>query len=77
MAEKKTKEQVMAEMELEAAKAHVELDEFTGSMGENSPQLETVTSLANWWHKWYLKAGHKRLGRMLMEYETVLTKKEE
>jgi len=26
----------------------------------------TVAQLADWWRRWYLKAGHKRLARMLM-----------
>jgi hypothetical protein len=26
----------------------------------------TVSQLADWWRRWYLKAGHKRLARMLM-----------
>jgi hypothetical protein len=24
-------------------------------------------ALAAWWERWYLKAGHKRLGRALVE----------
>jgi hypothetical protein len=24
-------------------------------------------AMAQWWTKWYLKAGHKRLGRLLVE----------
>lgn len=23
--------------------------------------------VAAWWHKWYMKAGHKRLGRVLVD----------
>ncbi len=26
----------------------------------------TIAQLADWWRRWYLKAGHKRLARMLM-----------
>lgn len=26
-----------------------------------------VKSMAAWWTKWYLKAGHKRLGRLLVD----------
>lgn len=29
---------------------------------------EAVTIVANWWQKWYLKAGHKRLARLLLQY---------
>lgn len=28
---------------------------------------EAVRSMADWWAKWYLKAGHKRLGRLLVK----------
>ena len=27
---------------------------------------ESVTGVAEWFAKWYLKAGHKRLGRLLV-----------
>jgi len=27
----------------------------------------TITGLANWWKKWYMKAGHKRLARILLQ----------
>jgi hypothetical protein len=26
----------------------------------------TIAELADWWRRWYLKAGHKRLARLLM-----------
>jgi hypothetical protein len=26
-----------------------------------------ATDLIDWWHKWFGKAGHKRLGRVLLE----------
>lgn len=26
-----------------------------------------IESITNWWFKWYLKAGHRRLGRMLVK----------
>ena len=32
----------------------------------------TAQELAQWWAKWYLKAGHKRLGRLIV----VMAKKE-
>lgn len=27
----------------------------------------TISGLANWWKKWYVKAGHKRLARILLQ----------
>ncbi|MCJ7759857.1 hypothetical protein MUP59_01785 [Candidatus Bathyarchaeota archaeon] len=29
---------------------------------------EAVTYVANWWQKHYMKAGHKRLARLLFSY---------
>ena len=28
---------------------------------------EALEKVANWWRKWYKKAGHKRLGRILVK----------
>lgn len=28
---------------------------------------EAVEAIAAWWAKWYITAGHKRLGRVLIE----------
>ncbi|MHC4427525.1 MAG: hypothetical protein ACYS0D_02860 [Planctomycetota bacterium] len=27
----------------------------------------SARDIANWWKSWYMKAGHKRLGRILVE----------
>ena len=29
---------------------------------------EVVRTMAQWWAKWYMRAGHKRLGRILATY---------
>jgi len=29
---------------------------------------EALNIIANWWRKWVSKAGHKRLGRVLLQY---------
>jgi len=29
---------------------------------------EALTLVANWFDRWYMKAGYKRLGRVLLEY---------
>ena len=29
---------------------------------------EALAVVANWWRKWYGKAGHKRLARVLLQY---------
>lgn len=28
----------------------------------------TMDKLGEWWRKWYMKAGHKRLARKLLQY---------
>lgn len=70
MPEKKTKEQVMEEMDLAAANAHQELDKLFESFEEsaNLEPMAVIKALANWWEKHYRDAGHKRLARMLLEY---------
>ena len=47
------------QMDLAASKAQVELDNL---------DFEMVAPVAEWWAKWYMTAGHKRLGRVLLEY---------
>ena len=27
-----------------------------------------LTAVANWWKRWYVDAGHKRLGRVLLKH---------
>jgi len=39
-------------------------------MEEGAPSEEQLIAVANWWKKWFGKAGHKRLGRILLEYAT-------
>ena len=34
---------------------------------ENVPG-EALQEVANWWSRWYMKAGHKRLARVLLQY---------
>ena len=29
---------------------------------------EALTEVANWWRRWVSKAGHRRLGRVLLQY---------
>lgn len=45
------------EMDRAAKEAEQDLQNLAG---------EAVTSVAQWWLKWYLSAGHKRLGRILV-----------
>lgn len=28
----------------------------------------SARQVADWWKRWYLEAGHKRLGRVLLKY---------
>ena len=54
----KTKEQIIKEMDDAATVAENELAELSD---------EEITPVAKWFHKHYMKAGHKRLGRLLVQ----------
>lgn len=54
------KEADLAAMDKAAEEAKKELDSFPP---------EHVASVAAWWKRNYTKAGHKRLGRLLVEYD--------
>ena len=47
------------EMDTEAIRARQEL--------EQNFENWRARDLATWWSRWYLKAGHKRLGRTLVD----------
>jgi len=59
MMEKKSKEEIMREMDAAADEAAVEL---TGL------DQTAVKLVASWMKRWYMKAGYKRLGRILTRY---------
>ena len=59
MVDKKTSDEILARMDEAAKKAKEDFDKLP----------EEVKKLAAGWIKnWYLKAGYKRLGRMLVAY---------
>lgn len=48
------------------------LAEMDVAAGEAEKDLKTidqaaVETIAAWWLKWYMKAGHKRLGRIMVK----------
>ena len=48
------------------------LAEMDAAAGEAEKDLTTldqaaVETVAAWWSKWYMKAGHKRLGRIMVK----------
>ncbi|MBF0595635.1 MAG: hypothetical protein HQL22_11825 [Candidatus Omnitrophica bacterium] len=53
-----TTEETMKQMDEAAAQAEVEL--------VNAYAGWSAKDLVTWWSAWYLKAGHKRLGRILV-----------
>ena len=57
----KTKEETMQEMNAAAADAENDLVDVLADVPD-----EAVAAIAAWWKKWYMTAGHKRLGRLLM-----------
>ena len=62
MADKKTTEEVMGEMEANAEAAKADFDIATINA---SP--DPVKAVGTWMKRWYLKAGYKRLSRILIE----------
>jgi hypothetical protein len=54
----KSKDEILAEMDVAATEAEAELKLI--------PESE-IRPVADWWRKHYLKAGHKRLGRILIK----------
>lgn len=40
--------------------------EFKEILAESRNQYNAIPKVGAWWTKWYLKAGHKRLARILM-----------
>jgi hypothetical protein len=52
------KDTVLAEMDAAAKEAEKDLA---------SLDQAAVQAIAAWWSKWYLKAGHKRLGRIMVK----------
>lgn len=56
----KTKEEVLADLDTEAAKA---AEAFKAVIAAESKGVEVI---AKWWREFYPKAGHKRLARLLL-----------
>ena len=52
------KDTVLAEMDAAAKEAEKDLATLDQA---------AVQTIAAWWSKWYLKAGHKRLGRIMVK----------
>lgn len=50
------KEEMMKQMDRDAVEAAKELEKLPA---------DAVSKVAEWWRKWYPKAGHKRLGRLM------------
>jgi hypothetical protein len=64
MPEEKSKEELMKQMDEAAVSAEAEF---------NREYINwTARDVVAWWTKWYLKAGHKRLGRLLVAKGRVL-----
>jgi hypothetical protein len=51
-------EGLMKQMDDAAAQAKAEIEQNIDNL--------TAGDIINWWTKWYLKTGHKRLGRILI-----------
>ncbi|HEX7320313.1 MAG TPA: hypothetical protein VF399_08150 [bacterium] len=65
MLEKKTSEEILAGMDEAARQAKDDFDRLPDDMKKTA---------AVWLRKWYLKAGYRRLGRILVGYAKELEK---
>lgn len=65
MAKERTPEQqaMMDQMDAAAVEAGVALAAIMAPDEE-----QTANKVADWWKQWYPKAGHKRLGKLLVKY---------
>lgn len=61
-----TRAEVLAKMDIAAEDAKKELSQLIDDTAESQLTSEAVSSIASWWRRWYPRAGHKRLGRILM-----------
>lgn len=45
-----------------------QMDEYAECAAEElvEQSIGTIAQVADWWRRWYLLAGHKRLGRIIM-----------
>ena len=59
MADKKTSEEILAGMDEAARLAKDDFDKLSD---------DTKKTVSAWLRKWYLKAGYRRLGRILVGY---------
>ena len=50
---------ILEAMDIAAGKAQAELDNL---------DFEAVSPVAEWWNKFYMSAGHKRLGRIILQF---------
>ncbi len=60
----------MAQTKTKEPKVYTSMDEAAvdalESLKKRDPKVVKV--MANWWKDWYLTAGHKRLGRILLKW---------
>jgi len=58
---------ITADMDAAAEKAE---EEFAALADKHTDAIKIV---GEWWMRWYMKAGHKRLGRILVRYAKALS----
>jgi len=52
-----------------AAENAAEMDAAAKEASEELKRTMTLADVKAWWKRHYLKAGHKRLGRVLLEHK--------
>jgi len=54
-------------MDNAAIDAEQELNQLLTPLNQVQELEPTAQDLIDWWYKWYMTAGHKRLGRVLVQ----------
>jgi len=54
--------------DVEALKAQMDSAAVDAENDLNNVDPDALAKVATWWKRWFKKAGHKRLGRILVQY---------
>ena len=61
-----------AEMDKAAEEAKAEMSQMLKGLEGDDAGMNAMLGVLNWWHKYYLKAGHRHLGRIVVSvYKTL------
>ena len=64
----KPQEEVLAGMDASAKEAAKDLERLCAESQIDAG--DSLRNIADWWDKWFIDAGHKRLGRVILTYKS-------